>query len=462
MLVFGTVAAGGTTVSKPPAPGHWTKLGTVHGGPATLWRGPDDRDWVVWQTNGGTYELAILSSGGGISKAPATALHWSSVSSDPTLLSNGKQPLVVFSGQNPGKYGLGCIVGAVPGTPWTPQTWSLSQNCTAAESYGGAAVNAKGAISAAWSAVGGGVEYRIGVSKSIPASTPDNKLLIGLGYEAFESEAVDTTGTGHFYVAFDRYFSKPASADGLWVKDLTANGPLMRAPGSGTPTVTGLLENVPFTNSTSKRGGVYLAYCANTDSCSHVLLWRVGSKHPLVVPDSAGARFVAIASGHDGRLWLVWYNANTSVLYTVRTNEADSRFGPVESYAVNWGGKPLIEANTMSVGGGNFGRIDVVVCGVDNSFGSVVLTTQSLAGLALSPRRTSIKNTKASTVTFRVTDAGDPVVGASVTVDGHTAKTGAEGGAKFTFPKGAATGTFKVTATAKNYFSATAKVVVKT
>jgi len=465
LLVVGSASAEvAKVVATPagaPAPGTWIKLGSSHaGGPATLWRGPDDRDWVVWAVNGSTYEVAILAPDGGFSKAPTKAFTWSSVAADPTLISNGKEPLLVFSGQGPGKYAIGDIFGAVPGTPWTPQSWSLAHDTdSSGPGYGGAAVNAKGVISAAWEAIGGGVQYRIGVSKSIPAAGPDNSFLIGDGAEAYLSEAVDTNGNGHFYVALDRFFSNPGSADGLWVKDLSANGPVMKAPDSGTPS-TNLLQSVAFANSTSKHGGVYLAYCANINS-SHVLLWRVGSKTPLVVPDSAGARLVNLVSGPDGRLWITWWNEygpNANTFYTVRTNEADTKFGPVESYnTVNL----FFTVNTIALGGGNFGRLDVVIAGTNaKSLAPTILTTQSLTGLTLSPGSTSITNTASRKVTFTVPDAGDPVAGAYVKVDGHSATTSAAGTATITFAKGTTPNTYKVTASRGNYFSATAKVVV--
>ncbi|HLN06401.1 MAG TPA: hypothetical protein VK217_08990, partial [Acidimicrobiales bacterium] len=89
-----------------------------------------------------------------------------------------------------------------------------------------------------------------------------------------------------------------------------------------------------------------------------------------------------------------------------------------------------------------------------------ILTTQSLTGLTLSPGSTSITNTASRKVTFTVTDAGDPVAGAYVKVDGHSATTSAAGTATITFAKGTTPNTYKVTASRGNYFSATAKVVV--
>ncbi len=50
-----------------PAPGKWTEIGTTNwGGPAAMWRAPDNRDWVMWAPNSTSYDLALLAPDGGI------------------------------------------------------------------------------------------------------------------------------------------------------------------------------------------------------------------------------------------------------------------------------------------------------------------------------------------------------------------------------------------------------------
>jgi hypothetical protein len=465
---FASTAAGAAAtprrVTSPalltsPGPGKWTEIGTTNwGGPAAMWRAPDNRDWVMWAPNSTTYDLALLAPDGGIAVGRKVAMKWAGLANNPTLISHGSTPLVVFSGMNGGKYDFGCIVGAVPGTPyWTATGWSLSSSCDASNvGWGSAAVNAKGVISAAYAAIGGGVLYQIGVSPFIPSPGTDPSFLIGKGPENEFNDVVDSDGNGDFYLGFNRYFAEPASGNGVWVKDLSSNGPLMHAPGSSTYNTSTApnSEPVAFANRTGKGGGVFAAYCVGY-TCSHLVLWHAGAKHALVVPDSAGAFFYEMASGPDGRLWIAWMTRNASTLYTVRTNEADTKFGPVEKYPT-----PLFTVNSFAISGGPLGRLDVTAAGDDNSLKPVFLATQSLTALTLTGGGTII-NTTTNKVTFYVTDAGDPVAGVKVSVDGHTAFTNIAGKVAIALAKGTNPGTYGVSASQVNYFPAHGKVVVK-
>ena len=303
-------------------------------------------------------------------------------------------------------------------------------------------------------AIGGGVHYRIGISPSIPATPADNSFLLDDGAEGFYNEVDNSAGNGHFYLAFDRFFSKPGSADGLWVKDLTANTAPVRAPGTATAS-TNLLGPVAFANSSRKGGGVFTAYCVN-EACGHIFLWRYGTAKAVVVPGSGATRFVAITPGPDGRLWIAWYRTSTNTLCTVRTNKADTRFGPVECYP-----SPYFEIQTLAIGGGTLGRLDVVLGGPNNAhLAPLVLTTQSLTALALSASGATINNKGSHKISFSVTDAGDPVAGATVIVDGKKLHTNAAGTVTVTFAKGTNPGTYGVSARKANYFPASGKVDV--
>lgn len=449
-----------------PKPGSWRLLGAAQGTAPVLWRAPGRTDWVVWARPGADYSVAKLSPSGAASTTTRVfpAGSWAGITFEPALVSHGSVPLMVFSGQRNGGGPLsnGCVVGAVPPASgsWQVQTWSLSRDCVFSNTgFGDAAENSSGQISAGWSG-GAAVEYRLGVSASIPAGTPDRQVKLSSGHPQAVAESVNSAGNGDIYLAFDRFYSAKGSQDGVYVKDLTANGPVAKAPGSGSNTVTIYSvqpQILPFASS-SAHPGVYVAYCANS-GCSSLLLWRDGAKKALKVPHSAKALGVAMSSGPAGRLWLAWYNVASNRVYTVRTNKADTRFGPVRSYKA-----PCYDdANThLGLSGGGYGRLDVgVECLSAKTTKPVIEVTQTLATLRVSASKRTVRSSSAVKVTFTVTDAGDPVSGATVKVAGHTAKTGSNGKATITIPKGTRAGTYGVTATLASYFSGHASIKVE-
>lgn len=206
--------------------------------------------------------------------------------------------------------------------------------------------------------------------------------------------------------------------------------------------------------STNTHGGVWIAYCTNTNPCG-LRLWRVGAAKPIAVPDAYGAGDVAISAGPDGRLWVAWSNAKSYDVSMVRTNRADTAFGPIETYATpcsNWG--------ELAASGGSFGRLALAMACPNKFNKSSEYVTQSMTALSVSPSRPVIKNSSSAEVTFKVIDVGDAVAGATIRVDGKTAKTGSSGTAAVSFPKGLKTGDCIVTVSAPNYYPAHGTLVV--
>jgi hypothetical protein len=458
--------APGALAPRALAPGKWKLLGAAEGGPPALWRAPGRTDWVVWAKTGSSYSVAKLSSHGVSSgtKSVFPAGSWSGVSFEPALVSDGSVPLLIFSGQRNGGGPLaqGCAVGAVPPSSgaWQVQSWSLSHDCTFANTgFGGAAKSRSGQLSAGW-AGGGGVEYRLGTSPSIPAGSLDKQITLSTGHAQAVAETSNAAGNGDTYLAFERFFSAKGSQDGVYVKDLTANGALAKAPGSGSNTVdiyTPQPQALPFASS-SAHAGVYVAYCANS-GCSSVLLWRDGAKKALKVPHSAKGLGIAMSAGPAGRLWLAWYNEASNRVYTVRTNKADTRFGPVRSSKAPC----FADGNThLGLSGGGYGRLDVgLECLSAGAAKPIAEVTQSLAALRVSASKHTIRNSSKVSVTFTVTDAGDRVADATVKVAGHTAKTGSKGTVTITFAKGTKAKKYAVTASLANYFSGHASIRVQ-
>lgn len=472
LMLAGTVAipaaASPAAAHRAAAPGlgHWTELGKTQNAPPELWLGPDHRAWVVWSPPPhGIYQLAIVTPTGKVGKPSTILKGWvGGVSFQPTLLSNGKSPLLIFSGQKStsGALSEGCVVGALPASPqWQVQTWSLSNNCTFANvGYGDAAENKSGVLSAGW-AGGAGVEYRNGKSPTIPATGKDSQITLTLSHGGSVALANNSSGNGDTYLSFYRFFSKNAGKDGVYVKDLNASSAPARAPKSGTQSVSwspAAAQRTAMASPNAHGGGIYLAYCTNKANCPTYLLWKAGAKKAITVPGTKQAIGLTMSAGPDGRLWLAWYNETQNRVVVIRTNKADTRFGPARSFPVP--GKCIQSGNThLALTGGNSGRVDVgLTCLTGQN--AIANVTQSQASLSISAKPGKITNTHSNKVTFTVNDDGDPVAGAKVKIAGKTLTTGKNGTVSFTFAKGAKPGTYTATASATDYFSGTTTVKV--
>jgi hypothetical protein len=462
--VRGSAVAAGAS----PRPGAWTQLGPSQGGTtATLLHIANGNDLVVWMppvvSSKYYYDAAELKPKGGMASPPANVFgghDWDGVTFTPNLVSDQGQPLLVFEGGRDNiatdPYSRGCIVGDLL-TPsgWQLQTWSLSANCLL--DHVGSTISQTGTLTAAWPGGwvnGNGIQYRIGVSSTIPATAADQQISTQVGDAGSVSAATDASNQDA-YASWARFFSKPASNDGLWVANLTKNSAPLKAPDTGTNLVASYPEPVAVASPTG-RGGIYAAYCNDTSPCSRVELWRYGDKKSLVVPKSSNPRSVALSAGPSGRLWIAWWSSKDGTVRVVRTNEAGTAFGTVETHAGPHGCQSDGNAS-IRISSGSQQRLDVVMSCTDftsSPAGVHASATQSLVPLQIAASTVAVNHKKGGSVTYRVSDVGDAVAGATVTVAGRKGKTDNKGQVTFRFPKGSKTGTFKVVATMTDYLGA--------
>jgi len=458
-----------------PKSGIWTALsaGMTTEAPApALWVAPNGVGWDVFprqiSPNVFTYEATQVGTAGKVVKAPADifAAHWGSLEFPATLLGDAGKPLLVFSGESiaAGVYNRGCVYGALGGgtAKWALESWSLSANCVnpvaaAAESNANANV-----LAAAWPGGfpgGNGVLYRIGLSTVIPAVPADQHIALSKATAGQAGVVNDQAGNHHFYVAWTRIFSTPGSADGIYVKDVTANSVIRKAPGSGTASSSTdfpVFGTLPTVNRNAKGGGAYLAYCANKSPCPRLELWKVGAAKAMAVPSSANALGATLAQGPGGRIWVAWYNKQSNKVFVTRTNKAATRFGAVRSYAT-----ACIEDGLLGLGGSPLAKLDVGLSCVNSAAKQEQFVTQVLAGLSLSFPGTVHLGSKGVTVKITVTDAGDPVAGATVKFAGKTLKTNAKGQVSVALSASAKTGGYQISVTAPDYAAAGGSVSVK-
>jgi hypothetical protein len=459
-------SASAPRVPALPKSGIWTIVSsgmTVESPAPAMWVSPNGTGWDVFARQFGpnnfSYEAVQQGLTGGVKGVPTDifAKHWGSLQFGPALLGEGAVPVLVFSGLRgtPDKYNLGCVYGAVGGpSTWTLTGWSLSSDCHNPVPAAAETSPSGKTLAAAWPgfwATGTGINYRIGVAPGIPAATPDKHIPLTKATAAPTGMADDMSGSGHFFVGWNQVNSVPAVRDGVYVEDVTALAKPVKAPDTGTVTVSNdfpIVANLAITNS-NFHSGVFLAYCSNASTTCRLLLWRVGAVKPVAVPGSAHAFGVSVAKGPQGRIWVAWYNSNTNQVFVTRTNKADTRFGVVRSYAT-----PCIEHGLLGLAGTPLQRLNIGMSCVNAKAQAEQLLTEVRAGLTLGFASPVHVPSTGLTIKITVSDAGDPVQGATVKVDGKTATTNSSGQVKIHLPGGIKKGKYGVIATAPNYLAA--------
>jgi hypothetical protein len=447
----------------------WTKISTNTGlgiASAGLFRTSDGKLHVVWPQNDKSSFSIHYSTLGGKEKLLGTGTvvsKWSGLSAYPRLIAgSGGGVRMVFTGGN-GVGGSPFNLGAVyladstsAGTKWSLFHGSLSHSTNIPLTDTAATTESNGTPVAAWAAAGG-VAYHAGTDASTPATAPDGMVT-----------AADVVGPtliresdGSVSAAW--FAETGASNQGYYAaKILPSKSSNVKAPGSGSKN---LANNQPFEAvafAARAGGGGYLAYCvpSKTIECSHVALWKVGASKAATLSGSSSGRasHVAIAAAPGGHLWVLWYDSGTNKIHLVRTNGAGTRFGPARilSAPPNTGELDGLQAE------GSKGPVDVVALVLQNASNSSpsYWDTQVLPALTLKGAPSSVKHTKATTVTFTVTDTGDPVAGATVKFLGKTVTTNSKGVAKVTVPKGTSKDKHSATASKGGYTGATFTVKV--
>ncbi|HZS94572.1 MAG TPA: hypothetical protein VFA78_07235 [Chloroflexota bacterium] len=456
-----------------PKPGAWTQLGSAQGQSIpTLVHVANGNDLVIWmapvtKSHKYYYVAAQLKPKGGMVSKPADIFggkDWTGLDpfTAPVLVSQGSKPLLVFQGSRStsgsDQYSNGCIVGdLLTAGGWQLQGWSLSAACDPTSHFG-ATITKNGTLSAAWPggwSNGNGVRYRIGVSSSIPATPDDKHISTAPGQAGQVAEATDAA-TQDIYAAWARFSSAQASKDGIWAANLSKSSTPLHAPGSGTSTFGAMRQPVAVASPTG-RGEIYLAYCNDASPCNKVEFWRYGAKSASTMPKSTTATQVSISAGPAGRLWIAWWSASTGTVSVVRTNKEGSALGPVITHPGPRGCNGDANA-TIKISSGTQQHLDVVM--ICYSGATHAFATQSLVPLQLSATTTAINHKQGGSVTYRVSDAGDWIQGATVKVGGKKGKTNGNGQVTFTFPRGAKTGSFKVIAILPNYLQASMRLQV--
>jgi hypothetical protein len=413
------------TASAGP-PGHWTTLSVGHEDtvrqPAIHRFGHDSQ--VVWTQPtavGSALWTRILNSHGQPKTAPIRILNWSGIIEDPVIFAIGSERVIAFSGLRNGNTldpytsGAEYSLNSTDGKTWTLHTGSLSASNAAYGSYGTAAINHDGTPLVAFTeASAQRITFHNGYDASSPAAAPDGHTA-NTGNFAYDTGLGEDTRSSAVWVVWYSNSGK-ASTDGVSAQRIYPTmGARVHAPKStvsiaGFETSTAPDQDLPVVSRPAAAGGgVYTAYASPKDRS--IVVWRVGSSRPAFTISSAnGIGQVSMASGGHGRLWVFWRDGLSGHVWATRTNPAATRIGAIRSVA-----PPRDTTVYRTAGDGTPGTLDLVSL-VSGSLNAMV-STQVLPGLTVSGSRTWHRGNR---YVVRVTDAGVPVVGATVSFGGHT------------------------------------------
>jgi len=285
-------------------------------------------------------------------------------------------------------------------------------------------------------------------------AAPDASLRLQTACCGYEPGVARDAGSGEVAVA---WYSNANREHGILVRTvLPSPGDAQVVPGSANTDRTASRSATQRIAIVGRPGapGIYLAYCAGYPTCETVNLWRVGGAEPSVVSRGSGAAYVAAAPGPEGRLWVFWGRGGR--IFATRSNRAATRMGPVAEIAPPGGTQQIWKLD----GDGAVWRLDLVAT-VQTGEGIAPWHTQVLPGLSVSASPSKVTAGAATEVTLTVTDAGDPVEDAEISVAGETLRTGANGRITYSIPADAAPGRVAVRAAKSDYRPAAASVTIE-
>jgi hypothetical protein len=203
--------------------------------------------------------------------------------------------------------------------------------------------------------------------------------------------------------------------------------------------------------------GVFAAY---TPDAKTVRLLRYGGGSVAVGSvASVQPSTLGVATGPQGRIWVMW-GSDSGGFAVTRSNMAVTRFEPIQHIAY------VPSSLWRLAGDGRLGPLDLLVDEIPPSKSGPIPPTGTFYGrvlplLSMTVKETAVKSKAGKVIAYTlavvVTDAGDPVAGATVSAAGGKAKTSSSGAAKLTLAS-ATGGHATVTATKPTYQALTVSV----
>lgn len=260
------------------------------------------------------------------------------------------------------------------------------------------------------------------IQKGFGTGSPTYLLTNNSDNAAGNTDSAVDAATGADVASWD----SNAGTGGLWLQQVApSTGSAVKAPipsqyGTGVPLIVAGRDTGP---------GVFAAYPANWGNpTTHIRLLRYGAGSVAVgsVKGLFATRW-SVATGSDGRIWVFWYGQinGHGIIAVTRSNNAVTGFEPIQQYRYDWNFLNVLQ------GDGRLGPLDMLLTG--QPAGST--PAGGIYWARVKPQLSaSVSVVQLSKHDFKlrvhVTDAGDPVKGATASALGHSKTTSATGHAK--------------------------------
>jgi hypothetical protein len=446
-LVAALVCVGVTSAGTP---GRWDTVvrgANVPGGSGSelgLIRTGDGTLHVAWKERIGPLADAIrhrsVSASGRLGPTSTIVSGWVGLSDPELVVDRGGRLRVYFGGQRTTQSddpmtGLLTATAPASGASWSAPAVVHRRNQAGAARNWSATVGRDGTQYQAWYGVS-----EIYLHRGLDDSLGDNLFTAAPPLSELGPTVVDDAA-GRLWVSWCGF---GGNAGGLFVQraDPASGapiGPARKLPGSTTRHEGGQVSTCNLERTTARRtpmvaragGGVFIAGSTGYPTLSRVNVWRIDPSGQVpagsfvVGADAAfGHTTPALAAAPDGRVWVAWREASSlgGTIAARRSNRLGTVWG--EPVRVRAPGNWLLGALNVSAQGG---RLDVVGLLDSVGAGKSIQHTQLLPGLTLAHVRTARRQDGSVALTFRVSDAGDPVAGARVAVSGGSDVTAGNG-----------------------------------
>ncbi|MGZ4293185.1 MAG: hypothetical protein ACXVRM_02995 [Solirubrobacteraceae bacterium] len=451
-------------------PGHWDPVTATTGAnidQVALLRDASGSLHVIWHqepqgSDVGTALIhTVISAAGKVGPPQTIVSSWAGIG-DATMLRAGGGPILLFVPATRSASTLDPFqsieewTSGDDGATWAVAPAPIAFNGGFADPVGGALGPDGVTPFVSWGTTDGLWVHR-GTDPNVPSA--NLQTASGFGCCGYDPGVATDGGTGAVVVAWYGIVNQGNAVYARTVDPASgaATGATVRMPGTlGTDTPD---QRVGLT-AVPGRPGTYAVYTGGGVTSSKILVWRVGSPASTTVATIPGgeARTPAIAVTPDDRLWVAW--AAKGRIFARRSDRTRTVWGATTSIPVRAHTDTVYKLALSA----QAGVLDVLAAFSPSATGGVQTWHSEMdPGLTVTtrPAQTRVRSGHVFTLKVAVSDAGDAVAHALVTVAGHHVQTGAHGTVSVTLGPFTRRTTLHVTAARSGYAPGTATVRVR-